>query len=464
MHGRAVRLIALLMAMVLPLPQPWLLAPVPAMAQAAVQGTEPTTYNAEQLDAMLAPIALYPDSLLTQILMASTFPLQIVEASRWLEQPGNAQLKGDALTQALESQDWDPSVKSLVPFPQVLAMLNNNLDWTQQLGYAFATQQADVMASVQRLRAQAQQAGALQSTTQQTVSADQGAIVIQPANPQVVYVPVYNPTVVYGPWPYPALPPVYFPPPPGYVAANAFVSGLAFAAGVAVVGSLWGWAQPSWYHGNVNVNVNRWNNINVNRTAINSNVWRPPPPGVGGRPIRPPGGPVGTPARLNGLPPNAIGRQSVQVPSGLMSRPPPGNGAPPPNRTPANRPTTPPPGQPGRPAAGGPGQPPGNRPPSRPSQGPPSQGRPNPPPANRPVTPPSAAPRPPPQNIPRPAPQPARAPSPARYSPPRNTPPAGAFGGVNEGARAAQYGSRGAQSRSFQQQRGAGGARGGFRR
>ncbi len=446
MHGRAVRLIAPLVAMILPLPPPWLLAPRPAMAQAAApgtapQGTEPTTYNAEQLDALLAPVALYPDPLLTQILMASTFPLEIVEASRWLEQPGNAQLQGDALTQALQSQNWDPSVKSLVPFPQVLAMLNNNLNWTQQLGYAFATQQADVMASVQRLRLQAQQAGTLQSTAQQTVSTDQGAIVIQPANPQVVYVPVYNPTVVYGPWPYPALPPVYFPPPPGYVATNAFISGLAFAAGVAVVGSLWGWAQPSWYHGNVNVNVNRWNNINVNRTVINSNVWRPPPRGASGLPMRPPGGPVGTPARLNGLPPNAIGRQSVQVPSGLVSRPPPGTGAPP------NRPP------------GGPGQPPGNRPPS-----PPSQGRPNPAPAGHPVTPPSTAPRPPPQTIARPAPQPSHAPSPPRSSPPRYTPPAGAFGGVNEGGRAAQYGSRGAQSRSFQQQRSAGGARGGFRR
>ena len=109
--------------------------------------TEATTLSAEHLDAMLAPIALYPDTLLVQILMASTFPLQVVEASRWLEQPDHKGLQGDALAQALEAVNWDPSVKSLVPFPQVLATLNSQLEWMQQVGYAFATQQADVMAS-----------------------------------------------------------------------------------------------------------------------------------------------------------------------------------------------------------------------------------------------------------------------------------------------------------------------------
>ncbi|MGH7117496.1 MAG: DUF3300 domain-containing protein, partial [Acetobacteraceae bacterium] len=301
---------------------------VRAMAQApAAQQNETTALNTEQLDALLAPVALYPDQLLTQVLMAATYPLQIVEASRWLDQDGNPQLHGDALTKALESQNWDPSVKSLVPFPDVLAMMNNKLDWTQQVGYAFATQQADVMNSIQRLRAQAEEAGSLKSTSQQTVTSEQGAIVIQPADPQVVYVPVYNPTVVYGTWPYPAVPPVYFPP-PGYLAANAFVSGLAFATGVAVVGSLWGWARPAWGGSSVNVNVNRWNNINVNRTQIHSNVWRAPPAGVAGRPLRPPGGPVGAPARLNnGLPANAIGRSSVQVSGTLVNRPAPGTGS-----------------------------------------------------------------------------------------------------------------------------------------
>ena len=154
---------------------------------------------------------------------------------------------------------------------------------------------------------------------------EKSVIVIEPATPQTVYVPVYSPTVVYGAWPYPAYPPVYVPPPPGYVVGTAFMSGLAFATGVAVVGSLWGWARPSWYGGNVNVNVNRYNTINVNRPPINSAVWRPPAGGVGGRPIRPPVGPVGAPGRPVPLPANAIGRPSVQVPASAVNRPAIGN-------------------------------------------------------------------------------------------------------------------------------------------
>jgi Protein of unknown function (DUF3300) len=164
----------------------------------------------------------------------------------------------------------------------VLALLNSNLDWTQQLGYAFADQQAAVMDSVQRLRFQAQSAGNLQTTEQQIVHTEQQVIIIEPAQPNVVYVPSYNPTIVYGAWPYPAYPAVYLPRPPGYAFGAALVSGMAFAAGVAVVGSLWGWARPGWGGGHVNVNVN------------NSNVWQPNRPA--GRPAglqRPPNGPVG---------------------------------------------------------------------------------------------------------------------------------------------------------------------------
>ena len=289
-------------------------------ASAQTTGTE--EFNAEQLDALLAPIALYPDALLAQVLMASTFPLQVVSAWRWVEDPAHKSLSGDALAKAVEPQTWDPSVKSLVPFPAVLALLNSNLDWTQQLGYAFADQQGAVMNSVQRLRLQAQAAGNLKSTEQQVVRTDQQTIIIEPAQPTVVYVPSYNPTVVYGAWPYPAYPPVYLPPPPGYVFGTALVSGIAFAAGVAVVGSLWGWARPGWGGGYVNVNVNRYNSINVNRTHINSNVWQPNRPG--GRPAglqRPPNGPVGRPARSNGLPANAIGRSNVSVPASAVNRP-----------------------------------------------------------------------------------------------------------------------------------------------
>jgi Protein of unknown function (DUF3300) len=177
--------------------------PPPAFAQpkpvpAAETGT--TEFNVEQLDAMLAPVALYPDELLTQVLMASTYPLQVVAASRWLEKGDNKNLKEDALAKALESESWDPSVKSLVPFPQVIATLNDNLEWTQQLGYAVATQQAAVLDSIQRLRRQAQKAGSLKTTEQQRVVVQEDNVVIQPADPETVYVPVYNPTEVYGEW------------------------------------------------------------------------------------------------------------------------------------------------------------------------------------------------------------------------------------------------------------------------
>lgn len=261
-------------------------------------------YGPEQLDALLAPIALYPDQLLTQVLIASSFPLEVVEAARWVEDPRNKALQGPALESALQPLTWDPSVKSLVPFPTVLAMMNSKLDWMQQVGYAFSVQQQDVLDSVQRLRAQAQAAGNLQTTQQQVVRREAQTIIIEPAQPQVVYVPAYNPTVVYGTWAYPAYPPVYIPPPPSYYVGNALLAGIAFGAGVAVVGGLWGWCRPSWGSRNVYVNHTVYNNITVNnyhRTTIVNNSWQ-----GNGRPWggynRPPTGPVGAPARVP--PPN----------------------------------------------------------------------------------------------------------------------------------------------------------------
>ena len=277
-------------------------------------------FNTQQLDALLAPIALYPDALLTQILMASTFPLQVVEAARWHDDPANGGLSGDALNNSLARQPWDPSVKSLVPFPQVLAMMNGNLEWTQQLGYAFADQQAAVLQSVQRLRQQAQTKGSLKSTSQQTVRNEQQIVIIEPVEPSVVYVPTYDPSVVYGTWPYPTYPPVYLPPQAAYPVATAFVSGLAFGAGVAVTAGLWNWAHPDWHGGNVNINVNRYNSLNFNRTAIRSNVWQANRPG--GHPaglVQPPRGPVGQPQRSNGMPANAIGRSQVAVPRSAVA-------------------------------------------------------------------------------------------------------------------------------------------------
>ena len=167
-------------------------------------------YSTVQLDQMVAPIALYPDELLGQILMAATYPLEVVQADRWLQDPANAALHGDALTYALQSQPWDLSIKSLVAFPQILAMMDTSLDWTEQLGDAFLAQQPDLMDSVQRLRARARAAGTLASTPQQQVSGPDQAIEIAPADAGTVYVPVYDPRMAYGTWPYDDYPPADF--------------------------------------------------------------------------------------------------------------------------------------------------------------------------------------------------------------------------------------------------------------
>ena len=219
-----------------------------------------------QLSALVAPIALYPDPLVSQVLMASTYPLEVAEAYNW--QKSNSRLSGSALNQALQQQNWDASVKSLVSFPPVLGMMGSQLSWTQELGNTVLAQQSDVMSAIQTLRAKARASGALQSNSQQTVSTQgSGAsesIIIQPANPQVVYVPSYNPAVVYGGWPYPAYPPyTYYP--PGYVAGTALLS---FGVGMAVGAALWGgchWGGGGWGGGNsLTVNNNTYNNFNRN--------------------------------------------------------------------------------------------------------------------------------------------------------------------------------------------------------
>ncbi|ASL45513.1 hypothetical protein bAD24_I18740 [Burkholderia sp. AD24] len=240
-----------------------LLAPSAAHAQSA-----PKMSN-QQLDSLTAPIALYPDALLAQVLMASTFPQDVQAAAAWSK--ANSKLQGDDAVKAVASEPWDPSVQSLVAFPQVLATMASKPDWVAQLGTAFLGQSNDVMDSVQRLRKQAQAAGNLKTSSQQKVVVEQSTIQIVPANPQVVYVPTYNPTVVYGAWPYPAYPPVYVPPPPGYAIASGLAAGLAFGAGVAVANSLWG--GFNWNTHDVNINVNRYNNVNVNnRLNVNSNT------------------------------------------------------------------------------------------------------------------------------------------------------------------------------------------------
>ncbi len=235
---------------------PWAVAQEPETV--SQESETETIFKQEELDQMLAPIALYPDALLAQVLMASTYPLEVVQADRWAQQ--NKELKDDALAEALENQEWDPSVKSLVQFPDVLAMMGEKLDWTQKLGDAFLSQEEDVTKTVQNLRKKADEAGNLKTTQEQVVKVEKEVIIIESASPQVVYVPVYNPTVVYGTWWYPHYPPYYYYPP--YYPRPALYG---FATGVAI-GVAWGYAWGHWnWHGRGGVNVNINQNININR-------------------------------------------------------------------------------------------------------------------------------------------------------------------------------------------------------
>jgi len=243
--------------------------PLGAMAQQpATAPTQPLLKPAE-LDQLLAPIALHPDPLLSEVLIASTYPLEVVQADRWAK--SNKALKGDALTAALAKQSWDDSVKSLVQVPSVLTMMSEQLDWTQKLGDAVLAQQADVMDSIQRLRARARANGKLESTKEQTVTVkteDQKQyVVIEPTSPTEIYVPYYEPAAVYGDWPNPDYAPYYFPPPYGYIPGAALATGVAFAAGVAVRHAFWG--NCDWGRGNINVVANR----SVDIANINRGKW-----------------------------------------------------------------------------------------------------------------------------------------------------------------------------------------------
>jgi hypothetical protein len=200
-------------------------------------------FTKEELAQMLAPIALYPDSLIAQLLMASTYPLEVVEAERWMRQ--NKNLKGDDLDAALQEKTWDPSVKSLCHFPDVLFAMSDKLDQTRKLGDAFLSQEEDVMATVQELRQKAQEQGNLKTTKEQQVIVEQEVIRIEPADPLVVYVPAYDPLCVYGPWWYPAYPPYYWYYPPGFVTGCNIGFRYGFYAGF----DLFSWVWFDWpYH------------------------------------------------------------------------------------------------------------------------------------------------------------------------------------------------------------------------
>ncbi len=239
----------------------------PALAQTTSQESRSTAGSGvpqqqltkAELDALVAPIALYPDPLLSEVLMASAYPLEVVQAERWLQ--ANKNLKGDKLKAAVDKQTWDESIKSLVATPDVLEMMSEKLDWTRKLGDAVVSQQPDMMDAIQRLRAKAQSNDKLKTSKEQkvTVSQVQGkqVIAIEPTQPDMVYVPYYDPSVVYGAWPYPDYPPYYWPP-PGYIGAGLLATGLAFGAGYA----LGSWAGSYW-NGNVNWSGGG-NNITIN--------------------------------------------------------------------------------------------------------------------------------------------------------------------------------------------------------
>jgi Protein of unknown function (DUF3300) len=234
---------------------------------AGVSQSAAAPMSQDLLDSLLAPIALYPDELLSQVLMASTYPLDVVEAARFVK--ANPNLKGPALDDALKDKTWDASVLSLTSFPQVLDMMSEKLDWTQRLGDAFLANEAAVMQTVQGLRMRAQQAGNLQSTPQQQVVFQDRTIIIQPAQPQVLYVPVYNPTVIFGPWWAPAYRPWYWYPAPiwGYPPRPynwGYATGFFWGASWGLTRNNWGWAQPNWHGNNINININN-NNVWVNR-------------------------------------------------------------------------------------------------------------------------------------------------------------------------------------------------------
>ncbi|MGE5170176.1 MAG: DUF3300 domain-containing protein [Rudaea sp.] len=248
-----------------------LAASFPAHAQAPAP--ERAGYSQDELDQLLAPVALYPDQLLAQVLMAATYPLEVVQAARFVQQ--NPSLAGDALDEAVAQRNWDPSVQSLTAFPQVLAMMNENLEWTERLGDAVLADQQRVMDTVQRLRQRAEATGSLRTTEQQIVTVEPDVVVIAPAQPDVIYVPVYDPLVVYGPWWAPAYPPWFWYPPPiyGYPIGPVFGIGVVFGIGHVVSHHHWGWAHPDWHGRHIEVDAH--DNRFWNRPGR-----RPPPSGT----------------------------------------------------------------------------------------------------------------------------------------------------------------------------------------
>ncbi len=236
----------------------------PASTQNQVKFTQ------EQLDQALAPVALYPDSLLAQLLMASTYPNQVMEASKWSKE--HPKMKGDEAVKAVSDKTWDSSVASLVAFPQVLEMMSKNPDWVKSLGDMFLEDPDAVMDTIQKLRRKAKEAGNLKNTKEQkvvinnvssgskTVENNNTTIIeIQPANPEVVYIPYYDPMIIYGDWWYPAYPPYYYH--PHHLSAVGKIIGF----GAAIIATHCLWSHWDWHHHDININIHKHNEINIHK-------------------------------------------------------------------------------------------------------------------------------------------------------------------------------------------------------
>lgn len=298
-----------------PVAQPVTPAPTTAVAPLNTPAVAPT-FSSAQIDQLVAPVALYPDALLSQVLMASTYPSNVLQAVQWSQD--NPNMQGDPAVQAVANQPWDPSVKSLVAFPALLSLMGENPQWVQDLGNAFLAQPQDVMNSVQKLRNIALQTGTLQSTPQQKVTtttkvvpaatgtstttsattatttpASTQIVTIESADPNMVYVPTYNPSTAYGTWPNTTYPPVYLPPPPGEQFGDSFMRGFGFSLGVATTYAIfsdidWDDDDDDYHHhngdwdgggyarngDNIRINVNNFNRVTGEHLTGNNVRWQ----------------------------------------------------------------------------------------------------------------------------------------------------------------------------------------------
>jgi Protein of unknown function (DUF3300) len=252
-----------------------------AIATPAVAETE-TVPAVGQFEAAVAPIALYPDALLAPLLMAATYPDEVGEAGAWLSEAHNQKLRGDALAAALEPRPWDPSVKALVPFPVILDMMAERRDWMKELGRMVVTAPASIAAAVQKLRRQAIVAGKLKSSPRLTVRDTGSVVTIAPADPAVLYIPVYNAALVFGTWAYPEYPPMFIEPPPGFDVSGADIqTGVGFSVGYGVLAPLWGWAHADWSNGTIDVDTAAYNRINRYGPHVAASIWHHEPHATG---------------------------------------------------------------------------------------------------------------------------------------------------------------------------------------